>query len=80
MIDEDATVIIAGQYNLNRWHKYKGAVTWEPHSVYFRHEVFRSRWKATGRYTSMYAAMHGDVLLLGGSLDDIRRVIREVKG
>ena len=33
----------------------------------------------TGRYTSMYGAMHGDVLLLGGSLDDIRRVIREVK-
>lgn len=79
MIDEDATGIIAGQYNVNRWPKYKGAVTWEPHSVYFKHEVFRSRWKATGRYTSMYAAMHGDVLLLGGSLDDIRRVIREVK-
>ena len=79
MINEDATGIIAGQYNLNRWPKYKGSVTWEPHSVYFRHEVFRSRWKATGRYTSMYAAMHGDVLLLGGSLDDICRVIREVK-
>ena len=79
MINEDAAGIIARQYNLNRWPKYKGAVTWELHSVYFKHEVFRSRWKATGRYTSMYATMHGDVLLLGGSLDDIRRVIREVK-
>lgn len=74
MIDESAPVTgMPG--NLQRWHKYKGAVTWELHSVYRKHEIYRSRWKNTGRHTSMYGAMHDGMLVLGGSLDNIRECI-----
>lgn len=75
MIDESATVT-GSAYNLKRWPKYKGAVTWELHSVYRKHEIYRSRWKDTGRYTSMYGAMHDGVLVLGGSLDSIRECVK----
>lgn len=75
MIDESAPVTgMPG--NLQRWHKYKGAVTWELHSVYRKHEIYRSRWKNTGRHTSMYGAMHDGMLVLGGSLDNIRECIK----
>ena len=75
MIDESAPVTgMPG--NLKRWHKYKGAVTWELHSVYRKHEIYRSRWKNTGRHTSMYGAMHDGMLVLGGSLDNIRECIK----
>ena len=75
MIDESAPVT-GTAYNLNRWHRYKGAVTWELHSVYRKHEIYRSRWKTTGKYTSMYGAMDNGVLVLGGSLDNIKECIR----
>ena len=75
MIDESAPVT-GTAYNLKRWHKYKGAVTWELHSIYRKHEIYRSRWKDTGRYTSMYGAMHDGVLVLGGSLDNIRECVK----
>lgn len=78
MINEDATHIIASAYNAKRWPKYKGAVTWELHSVYMKHEIYRSCWKATGKHTSMYASMDGDSLLLGESLDNIRDVVKQV--
>ena len=74
MIDESAPVTGMPD-NLKRWHKYKGAVTWELHSVYRKHEIYRSRWKNTGRHTSMYGAMHDGMLVLGGSLDNIRECI-----
>lgn len=80
MIDESAN-ITGSVYNMKRWHKYKGMVDWELHSVYMKHEIYRSRWKATGRFTSMYGSMHDGVLVLGGSLDNIRAMIKsEVMG
>lgn len=79
MIDENATGIIAGQYNMNRWPRYKGAVDWKLHSVYFKHEIYRGYWKHNGKATSLYASMDGGNLLLGGSLDCIRGLIKEVK-
>ena len=79
MIDENATGIITSQYTLNRWPKYKGAVDWKLHSVYFKHEIYRGYWKHNGKATTLYASMDCDNLLLGGSLDCIRGLIKEVK-
>lgn len=75
MIDESKPVT-GNAFVLKQWHKYKGNVTWESHSVYFKHEIFRSRWKATGRHTTMYGAMHDGTLVLGGSLDEIRKCVK----
>ena len=75
MIDESKPVTGCA-FVLKQWHKYKGMVTWESHSVYFRHEIFRSRWKDTGRHTTMYGAMHNGVLVLGRSLDEIRKCVK----
>ena len=75
MIDETAP-ITGSAYDLNRWRKYKGAVDWKLHSVYFKHEIYRGYWKHNGKATSMYGSMRDGMLVIGGNLDTIKECVK----